>query len=485
MVDPKYFVGTKPLWLGAMAAFPYSAALYARFWVANKYYKPPEDGATPEEIMAAGEPRYNLSRRDGKLLLVPRELALGKPVKDLRSGGDAAVEFVEPATFVFRNEVQARAYAESLALLQAGHSHIIRATTGIGKTVIACRLALALGMKVAVVVNKEDQMGEEQWRGSLRRFAGVPESQIGIIRQKKCQVEGRTACLAMIHSLAKDKYPQWIYDEFGLVIFDEVHHVSADTFQRVAGAFNSSLRLGLSAGASRKADEMRSDGRDIVFEAHIGPVAVKAEWVAVNPKVLVLRTGHLLKRVPRRINAEWKYVPLPHEPGKIGHIVRNMVKDPARNALIVKLAVIAWKKGRHVVIFSDLGREKHLDLLHALLVASGVPPKEIGFYVGGMKDTALEATKRLPVVLATYGMCAEATDVPRWDTCILATPRANVRQIIGRILREHSDKGRPIVCDLVDDDSWVCAAYFKARCSLYLLSEIGAEVVEAHIPAGV
>jgi hypothetical protein len=72
----------------------------------------------------------------------------------------------------------------------------------------------------------------------------------------------------------------------------------------------------------------------------------------------------------------------------------------------------------------------------------------VGFYVGGMKDAALKATESCSIVLATYAMAAEALDIKTLTTLFLATPRTDVRQAVGRILREKHE--RPLVVDVVD-----------------------------------
>jgi superfamily II DNA or RNA helicase len=71
-------------------------------------------------------------------------------------------------------------------------------------------------------------------------------------------------------------------------------------------------------------------------------------------------------------------------------------------------------------------------------------------------------------------MASEATDIPWLDTCVLAAPRANVVQIVGRIRREYPDKKEPVVLDLVDVDSTVLRNYAEARMKWY--KSLGAEV---------
>jgi superfamily II DNA or RNA helicase len=72
----------------------------------------------------------------------------------------------------------------------------------------------------------------------------------------------------------------------------------------------------------------------------------------------------------------------------------------------------------------------------------------VGYYVGGMKESALKETESKKVVIATYAMAAEALDIKTLTTLIMATPKTDIEQSVGRILREkHSS---PVVVDIVD-----------------------------------
>ena len=72
----------------------------------------------------------------------------------------------------------------------------------------------------------------------------------------------------------------------------------------------------------------------------------------------------------------------------------------------------------------------------------------VGYYVGGMKEMALKETEGKQVVIATYAMASEALDIKTLTTLIMATPKTDIEQSVGRILREkHS---RPVVVDIID-----------------------------------
>ena len=72
----------------------------------------------------------------------------------------------------------------------------------------------------------------------------------------------------------------------------------------------------------------------------------------------------------------------------------------------------------------------------------------VGYYLGGMKEAALKESETKKVVIATYAMASEGLDIKTLTTLIMATPKTDIEQSIGRILREkHSN---PIVVDIVD-----------------------------------
>lgn len=437
-----------PQRLGALAAYPYSRRLEEDLTFVTKY----------DEVVVLGE-------REGNVLWVPREMApLGG--QDLRSPG-TPVELV--CNLPPKNAQQQTILAQSWSLLEQGRSHIIQAGTGTGKTYMALNLAARLGVTTLIVVTKSVMM--EQWKQEIQRFLGLPPEAVGTIRQNVCDVAGKPVVVGMLHSLAKDKYPDWINDYFGLVIFDETHRLGADFFVQAAKRFSARLRLGLSATPKR------ADGKTFVFLAHIGPVGVVADSTLLAPKVLTVTSNYTLPLVNRKENGRIVNRPLPLNPGRTTHISKRLGKMYSRNRKIVSFVSQAYAKGRHTVVFSDL-IDGHLMILRPMLVAAGIPAEDIGIFSPSVtkKKDELEASKHKRVVLTTYTMCSEAVDVPRWDTAVLAIPVSNIKQAVGRILREHPDKAQPLVLDVVDHLVPLFQVYAKKRREQY--AALGATVVE-------
>jgi superfamily II DNA or RNA helicase len=103
---------------------------------------------------------------------------------------------------------------------------IIKADTGVGKTIIMIKIACELKVPFLVIVPLERLM--TYWIDQIKKFTTLTDDDIGIVRQDKCEYEGKTACVGLVHSLYKDKYPEEFKDHFGLVIVDECLHPSHD-----------------------------------------------------------------------------------------------------------------------------------------------------------------------------------------------------------------------------------------------------------------
>jgi superfamily II DNA or RNA helicase len=97
----------------------------------------------------------------------------------------------------------------------------------------------------------------------------------------------------------------------------------------------------------------------------------------------------------------------------------------------------------------------------------------VGYYVGGMKQKDLQETESKQIVLATYAMAAEALDIKTLSTLVMATPKTDITQSVGRILRMKHEK--PIVVDIVDthelfQNQWKLRKRFYKKCNYRIRS---------------
>ena len=433
---------------GAMSAYPYAA------WLEKLYTF---QSAFDEEVHGAV--------RQGHTLLVPRESApYAEASNDYRT-----CHFSKPVphTFVPRNDEQTKLIDQSLHYLLNGQSHLFDAPTGWGKTVAGGVIAARLGQPTLIVVTKEDLMF--QWYDTLTRVLQIPPGLIGKVQQDECTWEGKQFVIGMVQSLIiKDRYPLEMVKSFGLMILDECHHMAAECFVRVCQTFPAKYRLGFSATPTRK------DGKTQLLHWHVGPILVRGKVLEAKAKVLVRQTGWCIPSRSTKTAHGWEQLPVPHSPGRMMLVNKAMAASEGRNLEIVNFVKQSYQSGRTTLVMSEL-RESHLDRLFQMLTNEGIPGEEIGYYVGGMSKIELSHTKQRRVVLGTYKMCSTGTDVPHWDTLVMATPRADVKQAIGRVLRAMAGKKQPVILDLVDRNA-IFHGFYRARLKQYY--SVGAHVVQ-------
>lgn len=441
----------QPNYTGAMSRLPYNA----------------KHAALYESVSRFGE-RYNTSIQDGHWLWVPRETA---PVGKIDSRVERPMGLAINCKCPPLDAEQAGVIAQSTALLKSGHNHVFEAPTGFGKTYCGSSIAVNLNQATMIVVTKSDLIDE--WNDTLINLIGVDPNEIGLVRQNKCKWQGKRFVISMVHSLAQHEYPKEMVEYFGMVIFDETHRMGADTFSVVARMFPAKYRLGISATPER------ADNKDPLFKQHIGQTMVKGTTVRMKPKALVKYTNWLIKPTWNKNDdtGEWQKTRVIPAGDRMMEVYGQMAEDPARNQIIVDFVVQAHKKGRYILLPGHL-IDRHLKPMFHLLGQAGIPAEDMGFYISGLSKTEVKRVKSrsCKVVLATYKMVSEGTNVPHWDALCFLTPIANAKQTIGRIMRTCPGKPWPIVLDLVDKDH-VFHGYFSARNKQYNDSSVGATVV--------
>lgn len=318
---------------------------------------------------------------------------------------------------------------------------------GFGKTTCANMVSCRLGLKTLILVHTSALA--EQWKERIEQF--VRGCSVGMIRQKTCDIEGKTHVVGLMQSISKRKYERGTFDSFGLMIIDECHHVCAEQLSKCLSVAGTKYRLGLSATPYRK------DGFHEFLWSSIGEIAVSVERSSKTQELLV--EAVLITSGPSEVHTTRR---------KLGKKVVNMSRmvsdlcDEARNRTFLLAKCIEGKaeEGRHVIVLSD--RRQHLLEIEKSLHGLGVKCR---FMVGGKKSKkskSSEVQDDKSVILATYAFTSEGVDIPSLDTAVFATPRSDVVQTTGRILRKFPDKKTPLVVDFVDSP-FVFRNQFKKR----------------------
>lgn len=329
-----------------------------------------------------------------------------------------------------------------IAAISIGSGGIIKADTGFGKTILGISIMAKLGFPTMIVIPTTYLM--EQWRERLLEFSDITESEIGTIQGRIADVKGKKVVLAMIHTLTQKKEALRVHEcAFGLIIYDEVHTLSAPTFSEVGLEWFCKYRLGLSATPRRR------DGMERVFIENIGPICAHGVRDAVSVTV---------------ISMEHKNVSACHtgymygDKLNLGGYLNKLVKLNDRNELLFNAVLASYKKGRKTLFLTD--RISQINLITSKLQKAGVPLFDIGRFTSTLK----QADKK--IILGTYGSAGLGMDLPNINTLVLGTPRADIEQAVGRVLRGNY-KITPVIIDCVDIASTKMVSWYMARRRYY------------------
>ena len=130
---------------------------------------------------------------------------------------------------------------------------------------------------------------------------------------------------------------------------------------------------------------------------------------------------------------------------------------------IVELIKLCVAEKRCIILLSE--RRSHLDRICELVTTNNIC--SVGYYVGGMKQRDLKKSESKQLILATYQMAAVGLDIPSLNTIIFASPRSEVTQAFGRILRKIDAKLPPKGYDIIDNSIQVYKRQFTSRRRIY------------------
>ena len=417
--------------------------------------RPSGGGGLPPSQRPKSYPVWKEGKTD-EFMCLPRHLGLhlfGPPDKDLSVDGEPVSHLAFRGSLKpFQTKVTARVIDEIQDPSRGGA--VLVASCGTGKTVMAINVICRVGVKTAIVVHKEFLL--KQWAERLAQFA--PDARVGVVQRDRAEAGAEyDVSLCMVHSLlSEDRYPRSMFEPFGLVVFDETHHISARTFRQAAGMFPARRRLGLTATPKR------ADGLGYLLTWLLGPVVCEAR-----------RKDGGRVEVRRVDNDRDKYPILKTRQGSLNFsgMGSRVVKDPPRTKMVARLTAEALKNpDRNIIVASD--RVQHLrDMMKATQALR--PDVSMGLYVGATtkKDrlTRAENGESCRVLFTSFRMGEEGLDIPRMNTLVLASPKKQVEQLVGRITRGSAKEGGvcPLVVDVVDIRNTMFEGMYKKRARTY------------------
>ena len=320
---------------------------------------------------------------------------------------------------------------------------------GKGKTVMALNIISKLKRKALVIVHKTFLMN--QWIERIETF--LPNAKVGRIQGEIIDIEDKDIVLGMLQSLSNKEYDPKIWDQFGLCVFDECHHLSAEVFSNIMINVVTNYNLGLSGTMERK------DGLSKVFHYFIGPVIHK-EKTDITCEVIVKGIKINNEEIFEDVKTDQRGNPL-------YSLMINKLNYEKRNNFILSIIEHELKINSKQQIMILAQTKLLLDDLYNKItekIKTSDILLTVGFYMGGMKEEKLKESETKQLILGTYAMASEGLDIKTLTTLIMATPKSDVCQSVGRILRsKHSS---PLVIDLIDDHI-ILKNQFKKRSAYY------------------
>ena len=329
-------------------------------------------------------------------------------------------------------------------------------------TVMALKIVSLLKKKTLILVHKEFLMN--QWIERIEEF--LPGARVGKIQASVCDTENKDIVIGMIQTMYNKVFPQEVYSQFGLTIIDEVHRIGSEEFSKTLLKTITPYMLGISATVERK------DKLTKLLYMFIGPnihsMLRKQEDIVNVRGIEFVTNDEEFNEVERDWKGQPKYSTMISKICEFGprrdfivKVVRDLVKESPESQIMVlahnrslltylhevlnNVAQSQTEEGRGVRGSALLKPSVSLGATSAKLANHGFPA---GFYVGGMKQKDLQETESKQIVLATYAMAAEALDIKTLSTLVMATPKTDITQSVGRILRMKHDN--PIIVDIID-----------------------------------
>src|SRR2546421_6713319 len=262
-----------------------------------------------------------------------------------------------PLKATFQGELRPEQTVAAHAML-AHDTGVLAATTAFGKTVVAAWLIAQRGVNTLVLVHRRQL--QLQWIERLSTFLGMPARTIGRIGGGRTKATGLLD-VAVIQSMVRSGLVDDLVSNYGHLIVDESHHLSAQSFEQVARQAKAKFVTGLSATVTRK------DGQHPIIFMECGPVRYRGSvWqgVATHPfehKVVVRPTGFRPLR--------------PADPDirvQFHKLFEELIADKERNRLICQDVIHALREGRAPPGLTE--RYEHFESLPGQLCSELTPP---------------------------------------------------------------------------------------------------------------
>jgi len=326
---------------------------------------------------------------------------------------------------------------------------VLHAPTAFGKTVAA--IGIIVKRKTNTLILTHSLQLLEQWQERLKSF--LNDTDIGIIGGGKRKPTGQID-VATYQSLInkKDNTVEPIIQQYGQVIIDECHHISAPRYEMLLNEVHSKYILGLTATPDRQ------DGHQKIIFMLAGPIRHKVKTNhAEKFEQQVIVTKLYSTPAINLFNAEQR--------PRITDIYRWLTEDNKRTKKIVDDVITKISEGKHPLVLTE--RREHAEQINNLLIENNIQTVILrGAMRAKERRAAKEQLDEAQVIVATGKYIGEGFDLPKLDTLFLALPiawKGSLAQYAGRIHRESEGKDLVTIYDYVDSSIPMLERMFNKR----------------------
>ena len=391
-------------------------------------------------------PGYPIYRESGKKFYVPRKFGIdsfGQP-NEYRINKGLPINIKFEGTLRENQQIIVNKYLQHIQ--NGDWGGLLDIYCGFGKTILALAIIARVGVKTLIIVHKGFLV--DQWIERIKQF--LPTARIGRIQGQILDIIDKDIVIGMLQSLSMKEYPDDQFAEFGLTVVDEVHHISAEIFVRALQKIITTYTLGLSATMNRK------DGLSKVFKMFLGDIIHKEK--REKDQVVLIKAVDFVTSDDDFNQMEYDFRGNP----KYSTMISKVCNFNIRSEYIIAILINELKLNPEQQ-FLILAHQKNL----LVYLQKAIDYRKIGtngYYIGGMKQNDLKISETKQIILATYSMAAEALDIKTLTSLMLTTPKTDVEQAVGRILRvKHSN---PLIIDIIDQHDIFKRQWLK-RLSFY------------------
>jgi superfamily II DNA or RNA helicase len=315
---------------------------------------------------------------------------------------------------------------------------------GKGKTVMALNIISKLKKKALVIVHKSFLLN--QWIERIQQF--LPGARVGKIQGQIIDIEDKDIVIGMLQSLSQKDYPEDLFDSFGISIYDETHHLGAEVFSKSMMKCMTNYTLGLSGTMQRK------DGLTKVFKMFLGNIIHKEKSNTGEHDVLVKGINYKVD------DAEFNEMKYDYRGNPLySTMISKLCNFNRRSEFILNVLKNELEQNNDQQIMILAHNKTLITYLYKAVEHRNIGT--VGYYIGGMKEEQLKESENKKIIIATYAMASEGLDIKTLTTLIMASPKTDVCQSVGRILRtKHT---RPLVIDIIDQHDIFVKQWQKRR----------------------